>query len=295
MNYAEFGPAGNPDAFYQEGHKASQDMPAWLAGLQLNAYEYQCGRGVHLGENTAAAIGEAARRNGIKLSIHAPYFISLATEDETIAANTRQHFIKSLQVAVWMGADRVVFHIGGPGKQRRDEALARALKLFGSILDDAAKQGLLDNVCLAPETMGKQNQLGNLQEVLSFCQLSKRLVPAIDFGHLHAVTGGGYITRDEYMEIFDQIAASLGEELAARIHIHFSKIEFTKAGEKRHWTFQDQYGPPMEPLLETIAQRGYSPRIICESAGSQAEDAKTMQDYYLKLLAEKQSFCQVEK
>jgi len=287
MNYAEFGPAGNPDAFYAEGHKASLDMPAWLENQELNAYEYQCSRGVHLGEKTAMAIGEAARLHGIRLSIHAPYFISLATEDEVTAANTRQHFLKSLKAAVWMGADRVVFHIGGPGKQRRDDAFARARRLFASILEDAEKQGLLDEVSLAPETMGKQNQLGNLQEVLALCQMSKRLVPAVDFGHLHAVSGGGYVTREEYIDVFDQIAASLGEAVAARIHIHFSKIEFTKAGERRHWTFQDQYGPPYEPLMETIAERGYSPRVICESAGSQAVDAIVMQEYYRKRLAGK--------
>jgi deoxyribonuclease IV len=284
MKYPRFGPAGNPEAFYREGHKASKDMPAWLAGMKLGAYEYQCSRGVVIREETARAIGEEARRNDVALSIHAPYYINLATLDETIADHTRQHFIKSLQVAQWMGAGRVAFHIGGPGKQLRSEAMARARELFAAILDDATRQGLMDNVYLAPETMGKQNQLGNLEEVVDFCKLSKQLLPTIDFGHLHAVTGGKYTTREEYAAAFDLVAEALGEEVAAKVHIHFSRIEFTRAGEKRHWTFLDKFGPPFEPLIEVIAQRGYAPRIICESAGSQAEDAKAMQDYHLSLL-----------
>lgn len=283
MEYPQFGSAGNPEAFYQEGHKASVDMPAWLAAMKLGAYEYQCSRGVTVREETARAIGAEAQRHGIRLSIHAPYYISLATEDDTIAGNTRQHFIKSLRVAGWMGADRVTFHIGGPGKQPRDLALSRARELFASILADAEDKGLMKDVYLAPETMGKQNQLGSLEEVVDFCKLSKKLLPTIDFGHLHAVTGGGYTTREEYAAAFDLVAKGLGEEVAAKVHIHFSRIEFTRAGEKRHWTFRDQYGPPFEPLMEVIAQRGYAPRIICESAGSQAEDAKAMQDYYLSL------------
>lgn len=284
MKQAGFGSAGNPDSFYAAGFKASVEMPAWLRAQGLDAYEYQCSRGVTIREGTARAIGDAARTHGVRLSIHAPYFINLATEDETIAGNTKRHFLKSLGVARWMGADRVVFHIGGPGKQPRSRAVERAKRLFAAVLDEATGAGLLEGVFLAPETMGKQNQLGNLEEVLEFCALSKRVIPTFDFGHLHAVTGGRYTTRGEFAAAFDRVAEKLGEEVAANIQIHFSRIEFTKAGERRHWTFRDPYGPSHEPLLEVIAERGYTPRIICESAGTQAEDAKAMREYYLSLL-----------
>lgn len=281
--YAQFGSAGNPDAFYQAGHKASAEMPAWLEKQSLGAYEYQCSRGVTIREETARIIGRNAKEYGVALSIHAPYYINLSTQDDTIAENTRKHILKSLQVAQWMGADRVTFHIGGPGKQPRSTGLDRAKRLFSSILDEAEKNGLTD-IYLAPETMGKQNQLGNLDEVVDFCKISPRLIPAVDFGHLHAASLGGYQTKEEFAIVFDKIVSALGEEVASKIHVHFSKIEFTKAGEKRHWTFADDYGPPHEPFLELIADRGYAPRVICESAGTQAMDAKLMQDFYLSYL-----------
>ncbi len=129
--------------------------------------------------------------------------------------------------------------------------------------------------------MGKKNQLGTLEEVLAVCALGRQCIPAVDFGHLHAVTGGKYVTKPEFQAVFDQIAGVLGEEIAAVIHIHFSKIEFTGGGEKRHWTFADPYGPPFEPLMEVIAEGGFAPRIICESAGTQDKDAQAMQQYYL--------------
>ncbi|MBP2654389.1 MAG: nfo [Firmicutes bacterium] len=284
LKYAQFGPAGNPEAFYNSGGKASAQMPAWLATLELRAYEYQCSRGATIKEETARMIGEAARYYGVQLSIHAPYYINLATEDETIAKNTTGHILKSLRVAQWMGADRVVFHIGGPGKQERSQAISGARELFCVILDEAERQGLLNGVFLAPETMGKKNQLGNLSEVVAFSKLHRMVIPTLDFGHLHAVTGGRYLAKKEYEDVFNFVAAELGEETAANVHIHFSRIEFTQAGEKRHWTFNDQYGPPFEPLMEVIAARRYTPRIICESAGTQADDAKQMQDYYFRLL-----------
>ena len=282
--YAQFGPAGNPDAFYAAGFKASASMPAWLAGLNLGVYEYQCSRGAGVRQTTAELIGEQAERHGIKLSIHAPYYISLATEDDTTAGNTQRHFLRSLEVAKWTGADRIVFHIGGPGKGNdRRQAMERAKLLFAKVLEQAEKLGLTGPQLL-PETMGKQNQLGTLEEVLELCKMAERVRPAVDFGHLHAVTGGRYTTSQEFAAVFDRIAEVLGEEAAKNLHIHFSRIEFTKAGEKRHWTFADPFGPPHEPLLAVVAERRYTPRIISESAGTQAQDAKTMQDFYRRLL-----------
>lgn len=280
---AQFGPAGNPEAFYQAGFKASADMPKWLNTLDLTAYEYSCTRGVTIKETTARLIGAKAIEYGINLSIHAPYYINLATLDETIAQNTKGHFLKSLQVAQWMGADRVIFHMGSPGKQPREQAFHRVKRLFLEVLEEVEKQGLNKGVYLAPEIMGKKNQLGSLAEVLELCSMAPGIIPAVDFGHLYAVSQGLYTTYAEFAQVFDMIE-SYGLD-AANIHIHFSHIEFTQAGEKKHWTFDDPYGPPHQPLLEVIADRQYTPRIICESAGSQAQDAKIMQQYYLQRLA----------
>ena len=74
-----------------------------------------------------------------------------------------------------------------------------------------------------------------------------------------------------------------------QFHSHFSKIEYTeKGGEKRHLTFDDQqYGPNFEPLGELLAERGYTPRVICESAGTQAEDARAMKEIYQGFLNQK--------
>lgn len=282
---AKFGPAGNPDDFYAAGYKASVDVPAWLHSLGLGAYEYQCSRGVHIKENAARAIGQAARDNGVSLSIHAPYYISLATTDERIQTNTVRHVLQSLTVARWMGATSVVFHPGGPGKLSRSAAWEQARRLFCHILEQAEKQGLLTGVYLCPETMGKPNQLGTLAEVLDLCRLHQNVRPAVDFAHLHAASGGAYTTGEEYWAVFAQIGEALGDDVARYLHIHFSHIEYTKGGEKRHWNFVDPFGPPYEPLIQVIVAHALSPTIICESAGHQARDARTMQDLYENLLA----------
>lgn len=138
-------------------------------------------------------------------------------------------------------------------------------------------------VHLGLETMGKINQLGTLDEVIELCALDPHLYPAVDFGHMNARERGGlFATTDDYRRIFHAVAERLGDEKARYMHCHFSKIEYTSAGEKRHLTFTDEvFGPTFEPLAEALVRDDLCPRIICESAGTMAEDALYMQNAYL--------------
>ena len=77
------------------------------------------------------------------------------------------------------------------------------------------------------------------------------------------------------------MAEVLGDDRARQFHVHFSRIEYSAGGEKRHWTFADtQFGPEPQPLMELLAERQLTPVVICESAGTQAEDAQMMQQMY---------------
>ena len=118
---AIFGAAGNGDLFYAQGFKASEQMPKWLKDFGLDAYEYQCGNGVRIGESTALKIKNAALENGIIMSVHSPYYINLATPDEEKRANSINYIMQSAQAAAWLGADRVVVHSGAIGKMQREE------------------------------------------------------------------------------------------------------------------------------------------------------------------------------
>lgn len=275
---AAFGPAGNAGNF---PYKSSADAPRWLASLGLDLYEYQCGKGVNVGEDTARRVGEAAREAGIALSLHAPYFINLANPDPDSLKKTIGYIVAACQAADWMGADQVVIHSGSLMKRTRREAMDIALPALRTVLaacDDAG----FGHIALCPETMGKINQLGDLDEVLELCTLDARLVPTVDFGHLYARTLGELDGREACIRMLDRIREVLGEERASRFHSHFSKIQFTpNGGEKMHLTFeQTEFGPDPVPLMEEVACRGWSPTFICESAGTQAEDALSMKRLY---------------
>ncbi|MDD2417593.1 MAG: TIM barrel protein [Oscillospiraceae bacterium] len=277
---ARFGPAGNSEEFISSGRKSTLQAPEWLAGLGLNAYEYQGGHGINTSEKTARELGANAEQHGIALSVHAPYYISLASDDPLKRDNSLHYIQQSAQAVSWMGGNRIIVHPGGLGGLTRSDATllaAKTLKRAQELLDD---EGLSDiHLCL--ETMGKINQLGNLDEVIELCQLDERFLPCVDFGHLNSRTGGGMNSREDFAFALDAIANKLGVRRASEMHIHFSKIEYTQAGEKRHLTFEDsRFGPEPEPLMELIAQRGWTPTVICESRGTQDADARVLKLLY---------------
>ena len=136
--------------------------------------------------------------------------------------------------------------------------------------------------------MGKVNQLGTLDEVLALCGVDERITPCIDFGHLYARSLGTQFAEGtaaaDYAALLDTLQAGLGDERAKQFHAHFSRIAYTKGGEKCHLTFADtEYGPPHAPLLALLKERGLTPTIICESAGTQAEDAAELVKTYAAL------------
>ena len=57
-------------------------MPKFLAEMGLDAYEYQCSRGVRISDEKAAKLKEAAEKYNISLSVHSPYYIPLSTQEE---------------------------------------------------------------------------------------------------------------------------------------------------------------------------------------------------------------------
>ena len=275
-----FGTAGTSDSFAAKGYKNSLDIPAYTAEMGLDAFEYQCGHGVRLGLEKAARMAADAAERGILFSVHAPYYISMSSLEEDKRLNSVNYLLQSAAVCKALGGRRIIFHPGSCGKQSREAALEKALDTMRraqAALDEAGYA----EMTLCPETMGKIGQLGTLEEVLALCSVDKRVTPCIDFGHLNARTLGGIQSKADYVAILDRLETALGDERARRFHVHFSRIEFSKGGEKRHWTFAEtQFGPEPQPLMELLAERRLEPVIICESAGTQAEDARTMAEMY---------------
>ncbi len=280
---AFFGPAGKDDTLSMYGYKTSLDIPRCMAEKGLDAFEYQCGRGVNVKIEVADELGQLAKKMGIRLSLHAPYYISLSGIEKEKRDKSIDYILSSAVAADAMGADRIIVHSGSCSKITRQEALQLAKDTILRARKTLDEKGL-SHIHICPETMGKINQLGTLSEVMELCKIDDRMIPCIDFGHLNARELGAIKSEQDYKSILDEIENAIGQDRLKNFHSHFSKIEYTTGGEKQHLTFKDdQFGPDFEPLLNQVVKRNLSPVFICESAGTQSDDALTMKQYYLSI------------
>lgn len=277
---ATFGPSGNPQLFYEQGYKASTQMPAWLKDMGLDIYEYNCSKGVKVSEATGLKLREEAENSNIKLTVHGQYYISLSSADAEKRNRSVEYIIEALNCCRLIGATKLVVHPGGLNKMERAHALALACDTLKRAVDKSYALGLND-IFICPETMGKINQLGTTDEIIELCKIDKCLIPTIDFGHINSREMGILKTSSDYEKVLDDFINALGYSRMKNFHSHFSKIEYSQGGEKRHLTFEDTvFGPFFEPLAEVLVKKELAPTIICESAGTQATDALFMKNVY---------------
>lgn len=279
-----FGPAGKPIGF-------KGDLIAsltYLRELGLNAMEYEAVRGVRINKERAVKLREAAEENGIKLSLHAPYFINLSSPEEHKVAKSIERLNRSVEAAHWMGAYIVVFHPGYyKGLSSPQEALEKAIEALRTVAKYRASIGAED-VILGPETTGKTTQLGTLDENIAMCREIGGCRPVVDWAHMYARSMGEYITSvDHVIEVVEKIEKELGTESVKPLHMHFSHIEYGKGGERMHHTLAEkEYGPSFEIVCRGLAETGVSGVFISESPILE-KDALVMKDVCRRICGER--------
>lgn len=283
-----FGPAGNSQSFYDQGHKSSLESAKWVReqgkeffddGLEL--FEYSFGQGYRMKEDMAVKIGEKFAEHNVELSLHAPYYINFANPDPEMYAKSLGYIKTGIKFMKLLGAKRLIFHAGSCGKQSREEAYLLMQTRFAEFMPEIEKE-LDDDMFICPETMGKSMQIGTWKEIIDLCTISEKLIPTFDFGHINAFTQGTLKTEEDYQQVFDYCRKKLGDQRTENAHIHFSKIEYGAKGEIRHLTFADEvYGPDFAPLAKVLVKNNLSCHIICESDGTMAEDSVNMKKLYI--------------
>ncbi|MCK9150367.1 TIM barrel protein [Methanobacterium alcaliphilum] len=271
-----FGPAGNPIEYKGK----TTQVCSYISKEGLGAYEYQATYGVRIGEKSARELQKNSKDNKIRVSIHAPYYINLSSQDPDVINRSIERLIQSAQAAEWLDAYRIVFHPGFYTKYTPKEAMDVCKNAIRDILEKLGSLGI-KKFTFAPETTGKKSQLGNLEEIVEICHSFDHFAPTIDFAHVHARGEGSIQNSDDYQKILDYLESELDIK---RLHCHFTRIEYTKAGERKHHTLDEkEYGPPVEPLLETLINAGWNSTIICETPLID-QDALKLKSCYEKLL-----------
>ncbi|MEK6893065.1 MAG: TIM barrel protein [Nanoarchaeota archaeon] len=244
-----FGPAGLGPA------STALEILETYHKLGLRACEIAFTYNVYIKPQDAEKIKEKAQELDIELSIHAPYFVNLNSEEEKREA-TKKRILACCEIGELLGAKVVVFHPGyysRKGKEIDYESSYQRIKL-GII--DIMKVAADNNwkIKIAPETMGKINVFGSIEEIsrlaketgCSFC---------LDFAHI--------LARDKKVD-YKKIEEFFPQK---EWHCHFSGIVYGDKGEKHHISTEKS---AWKELLENLPKKEI--RIINESP-SMVEDS----------------------
>jgi deoxyribonuclease-4 len=279
-----FGPAGIPVRF-KELNAPTRELPRFLQREGLDALEYEAVRwGQHPQMKRAEAekLGENAVKHDVWLSLHGSYYINLLSSKKIREASVRR-LLACATAAEWMQAHTIVFHPGYYSqRQSHAQDLQDCITTLNTVVDTMHSMSI--SAMLGPETSGKLAALGSLDETLAICESVDQTQPVIDWAHLHARQRGTLGTATAFQQVVETIENRLGSRAAKHLHCHFSLVEYTYRGERRHHPLNTPgYGPPFERLADVIASLGLSPVIISETPLLD-EDAQRMRDIvYQKL------------
>jgi len=279
-----FGPAGIPYSF-KELRAPTSELPRFLREEGLDALEYEAvrwGQKPQIRQDEAEKLGINAEKHDVWLTLHGSYYINLLSNKETLEAS-KKRLIACATAAQWMKAHTVTFHLGYyTQKQSHKKDLQNCIEALRETVEAMQSMGIKAN--LGPETSGRLAQLGSLDEILTICENVEQTQPVVDWAHLHARNRGSLITTHDFQQVVEKIEKHLGTRVAKNLHCHFSLVEYTFRGERRHHPLEASgYGPKFELLAEVIANLDLKPVIISESPLPD-EDAKRMRDIVYRKL-----------
>jgi len=228
-----------------------------LKELNLNAQEIEFVRSIYLSPKAAEEVGRQAKNYGIELSVHAPYFINLLSDKKETVEASIERIVESADRAERMGAKFVVVHAAYYGKLSREEAFEKMKEVTIKIIE-GIEEARIRNVKLAYETMAKESQFADLDELLRLMKevKSKFLTVCVDFAHLYCRENG----KIDYSQILEKVKSF------SHIHSHFSNVKYnlkTKKFVDVHVSINSH--PPFESLAKEILRRKITITIISES------------------------------
>ncbi|MBK6768454.1 MAG: TIM barrel protein [Ardenticatenales bacterium] len=256
------GISGAPDAIQGTGSAASVRA---CRALGIDALELAWVHSVSVKPEGGAKIRAAAESMGVRLSVHAPYYINLNSPEPDKVEASIGRIVLAARGAAWVGARNVVLHLGFYHTGDRADVYARMRDGLLEALSRIADADDIDptTVCLRPELMGRASQFGDLDEVLRLCQDVPGIAPCLDVAHWHARTGA-WNTAHEFESFFRAVRDALGPAALQDLHIHISGIAYGPLGEKKHLPFAEA-DLDVRAFLEVATDMALAGTAIVES------------------------------
>lgn len=243
--------------------------------LALGCMEIEFVNGVRMNYKTAEAVGEVARRRGMRLTAHAPYYINLNSAEEEKVLASRERILQTARIAFAFGGDGIAFHPAFYMKTNPEEVYDKVKRHVSEIIEQLDKEK--KRVWIRPEIMGKVSQFGTLHEILRLSGEVQGVAPCIDFAHLHARTGK-FNTYNEFSQVLDQVGEKLGRQALDNLHLHVSGIAYGGKGERNHLNLEESDFRYVE-FIQALKDHDAKGLVICESPNLE-DDALLLQGVY---------------
>lgn len=274
-----------------KGHSITAGLER-VKELELDGMEVEFVYGVKGDDKYFEQIKEKSKELGLILTVHAPYYINLASKENEKLEKSKQHIIDTVIAGIKMGAYSIVFH---PGFYQDISPLEVSKKVFYALEDIMKKIKEMgydpNDIWIRPETMGKPSQYGNIEELSEISKHFPNVLPCVDFSHLFARSIGKANNYKEFEKIINVMVKELGEKVLHDLHIHLSGILYTSKGEKVHTVFEESPFNFRE-VLKLLHDIGAEGVIVSESANIEG-DALIMKKA-LKYLKENKELTQKE-
>jgi len=272
MSALLFGTAGIPSSTRPQ---TTIDGIRRVAELGLDCMELEFVQEVYLDEAAAHLVAEAALSYGVKLSVHAPYYLNFNAHETKKLKASQGYLLKAARIASLCNAHSVVFHTGFYLGDPAENAYQTIYKHLAEVVDRLKEENI--RLLLRPEVSGKPSQFGSLDEILRLCAWLEWTAPCIDFAHWHA-RSGSFNSYAEFSAVLQQIKDRLGDAALQNVHLHISGIEYGAKGERRHLALEQSDLKYIE-LLKALKDYAVSGTVICESP-IQEEDTLRLKEAY---------------
>ena len=250
-----------------------------LKEMNLDGMELEFVRGVRMADKSKEFVNQASKENNFVITAHGPFYINLNSKEEDKIEASVQRIVETALVATQAGAFSITYHAAFYMGADKDTVYKQVKNQTQRIMDILEKED--STVWIRPETTGKATQWGDLDEVIKLSNDFEKVLPCIDFSHLHARTNGEYNTYDEFSRILERMGKEIGQYALDNFHGHLAGIEYGEKGEKQHLIMEES-DMNYKDLLKAMKEFGVKGALVCESPNIE-DDCKLFKDYYYSI------------
>lgn len=248
-----------------------------LKEMDLDGMELEFVHGVRMKDEHREFVRN--KSNDYIITAHGPFYINLNSQEEDKIDASVQRIIDTASVASQAGAFSITYHAAFYMGKDKETVYNQVKNQTKRIMDIIERENI--EIWIRPETTGKATQWGDIDEIINLSKEFEKVLPCVDFSHLHARSAGEYNTYDEFSKILEKIGTELGQYALDNFHGHLAGIEYTSKGERCHLNLEDS-DMNYKDLMKVLKEFNIKGALVCESPNIE-DDCKLLKEYYLSL------------